>query len=77
VDERAISTGGVAESFNLGGREEAVMGCLGRDRVGVEVVHDQDDLVRVGVVEGEKLLDAVGPVDAGPGGLGVGATPPS
>lgn len=45
------------------------------DAVGVEVVHDQDDLVRVGVVDGQQVVDAVGPVDAGPGRFGVGAAP--
>jgi hypothetical protein len=43
--------------------------------VGGEVVHDEDDLVRVGVVDGQEMFDAAGPVDAGPGGLGVGAAP--
>src|SRR5262249_25572693 len=43
------------------------------DRVGVEVVHDEDDLVRVGVVDVEQMVDTVGPVDAGAGGLGVGS----
>ena len=45
------------------------------DRVGVEVVHDQHDLVRVGVLDAQQMVDAVGPVDSGAGGLGVGAAP--
>lgn len=45
------------------------------DRVGVDVVHHQDDLVRRGVVDGQQMVHAVGPVGAGPGGLGVGAAP--
>jgi hypothetical protein len=54
-------------------------GLVGRgDPVGVAVVpanEDQDDLVRVRVVDGEQMLDAPGPVDAGSGGFGVGAPP--
>ena len=34
--------------------------------VRVEVVHDQDDPLRVGVVDVEKLIDFRGPVDPGP-----------
>jgi hypothetical protein len=45
------------------------------DHVSVEVVHDQGDLGGVRVVDGEQMLDAVGPVDAGSGGFGVGAPP--
>jgi len=40
-----------------------------------KVVHDQDDLVRVGVLDAQEMFDAVGPVDSGAGGLGVGAAP--
>src|SRR4249920_580387 len=51
--------------------------CLveGGDRVGVEIVHDQDDLVRVWVLDTQEMFDALGPVDSGAGGLGVGAAP--
>ena len=40
-----------------------------------KVVHDQHDLVRVGVLDTQEMFDAVGPVDSGAGGLGVGAAP--
>lgn len=70
--------GGVVDLQSAGQGE----GLLGRERlvergdaVGVEVVHHQDDLVRVGVVDGQQVVDAVGPVDAGPGRFGVGAAP--
>ena len=43
--------------------------------MGVEVVHDEDDLVRLGVLDGQEMVDAVGPVDSGAGRVGVGAAP--
>ena len=35
----------------------------------------EGDLVRVGVVDGQQVVDAVGRVDVGPGRFGVGAAP--
>jgi hypothetical protein len=43
--------------------------------VGVEVVHDQHDLLGVGVVGAEQPLDLTGPVDPGAAGLGVHPAP--
>lgn len=47
----------------------------GGDVVGVQVVHDQHDLVRVGVVDVQQVLDPAGPVQAGAGRFRVGAAP--
>jgi len=62
----------LGETERLLGREGFVEG---PDAVGVEVVHHQHDLLRVGVVLGEEPLDLAGPVEFGPLGLGVDAPP--
>jgi len=50
----------LGEGVGFGGRE-----CLiqAGHTVGVEVVHHEQDLLRVGVVDGEELVELTGPVD--------------
>ena len=70
--------GGVVDLQSLGqgerlGRVERLLPRA--DGVGVEVVHDQDDLLGVGVVAVQESFDLVGPVGAGASRQGFGATP--
>src|SRR5215211_6387545 len=52
----------IGQPLGLGRRERRIQR---RGRVGVEVVLDQHDLLGVGVVDVEQVLDAVRPVDPG------------
>jgi hypothetical protein len=72
--------GGVVDLQALGQRERGggVEGFVeGGDGVGVEVVHDQDDLLGLGVVDGQESFDLPGPINLGPVGLGVDPPPPT
>src|SRR3954471_23430663 len=46
----------------------------GAERVGVEVVHDQDHRLGVGIVDGEQVIDLGGPVEPGAPGPGIHAS---
>ena len=63
----------LGERVSLGGLEGFIQP---GDLVGVQVVHDQNDDLGVGVVDGEQFLDLAGPVDPGPPGQCVDPPPP-
>jgi hypothetical protein len=46
----------------------------GAESVRVEVVHDQDNRLGIGIVDGEQVIDLVGPVQPGPPLPGINAS---